>query len=359
MAVMDFRDGGFGFTRSRKRAQRDHDFEQHGWDDLGAALHTAPMAQPPLGERLGRLTQYVGAVASVALMIGMISWGVQLATRDVTNVPVIKALAGDARIAPDEPGGELTSHTGLAVSQVSGGTGARAADRVALAPNGAALTDGDVAMGALGATAHEPANARDLPVSFDADPRLAVTDAEAAREQAERAAAMAAVNQSTITDQPASEGAINEVVLDENGQQSVDIAAALAEAQSAAPAISAARPAPRPARAVRVASAAPAPARASDAAPAAAPAPVQASASGHLVQIGAFDSNDLAAGEWRRLAGKHGDLFSGKGQVIQQHDRNGRTFWRLRVAGFDSRDDARRFCAALQAQGTDCLPISQ
>ena len=76
------------------------------------------------------------------------------------------------------------------------------------------------------------------------------------------------------------------------------------------------------------------------------------------MQIGAFDSDALAAGEFGRMSGKYGDLFSGKGQVIQKHEVNGRTFWRLRVAGFDSRAEAQDFCAKLKAAGTDCIPAT-
>ena len=46
------------------------------------------------------------------------------------------------------------------------------------------------------------------------------------------------------------------------------------------------------------------------------------SAGGALVQIGAFDSDSVAQSEWNRLSGKFGSLFSGKGQVIQEHKSN-------------------------------------
>ncbi|RDD73174.1 SPOR domain-containing protein, partial [Paracoccus versutus] len=113
-----------------------------------------------------------------------------------------------------------------------------------------------------------------------------------------------------------------------------------------------------------------APAVASDAAPARAaaesrpaaapetpaPAPAQVASGAPLVQIGAFDSDALARGEWNRVSGKFGALFAGKGMVVQEHKANGRSFWRLRAAGFESRDEARRFCAALIAEGVDCIP---
>ena len=101
---------------------------------------------------------------------------------------------------------------------------------------------------------------------------------------------------------------------------------------------------------------APEPALTASAEPAPAPAAAR-SASGPVVQVGAFDSDSIANGEWQRLAGRNGGLFSGKSPVIQEHQSNGRTFWRLRVAGFDSLSEARQFCSALQSSGTDCLAL--
>ena len=80
-------------------------------------------------------------------------------------------------------------------------------------------------------------------------------------------------------------------------------------------------------------------------------------ASGPQVQLGAFDSDSIAASEWNRLMNKH-VVFGGKQQVIQQHQSNGRTFWRLRVAGFNSLGEARQFCAALKSAGTDCIALN-
>lgn len=378
MAVMDFREGGFGFTFSRQRGRRDHDFEERGWDESPGADAAPPVEGLPV--RLARLTHYLGALISVGLMIGLLFWGWQLVMRDVSGIPVIKALAGQARTAPDEPGGELTAYTGLAVNDVAAGSRSTPATEVAIAPAATSLADGDVPMGQLGATAREPATDSDLPVSFDTDPVIAQSDADirAAEALAEaEAEAQAAVAAAAVTDAPASDGSVNAAVLDENGEQAQAAAIndALAQAQAGGGLTASARPAPRPRRAAAVATAAatpaPAPAAATaGAAPAARPAaepaatepaPVRraAPASGAaLVQIGAFDSNAIAEGEWGRLSGKFGSLFSGKGPVIQEHRANGRTFWRLRVAGFDTREDARRFCEALKSGGTDCIPAT-
>ena len=171
---------------------------------------------------------------------------------------------------------------------------------------------------------------------------------------------------------------MNEAVTDLAGEraQGTAITEALAEAGAeAAPGALAAspRPAPRPRRTAIAAAAAvaapeaaaataPAEAPASElnAEPAAEPAAAVKSASvasgAALVQIGAFDSDAIAGAEWDRVSGRYSSLFAGKSPVVQKHEAGGRTFWRLRVAGFAGRDDARKFCAALIEAGGDCIP---
>ena len=377
MAVMDYREGGYVF--SRHKVKREFSYDQRGWDDQAGPGRDGQGGEG-LATRFARLTHYLGAVASVALMVGLMVWGWQLVSRDVSGVPVIRAIVGDARTAPSEPGGELTNYTGYAVNTVAEGVEHQPAQQVAIAPAPVGLSDEDVAMGQLGATAREPATTSEVPLSFAGDPIVPLSDSEAralaeaqAAAEAQRLAmADSAVQDATIIDAPASEGPVNEALTDENGvpTQAAAIAEALAQAQAEAnPGVltTSTRPAPRP-RSTRVASAGTTatdarpvaaesrPADAPEARPEAAPAPVS-QASGPQVQLGAFDSNAIASSEWNRLMNKH-VVFSGKQQVILQHQSNGRTFWRLRVAGFDSLSEARQFCAALKSAGTDCLALN-
>lgn len=367
MAVMDFREGGYVF--SRHKVKREFSYDQGGWDqpqEDQARFATDPQGGDSLTARFARLTHYLGAVASVALMVGLMVWGWQLVSRDVSGVPVIRAIVGDARTTPADPGGELTNYTGYAVNTVAEGVDHRPTQQVAIAPAPVGLSDEDVAMGQLGATARQPSEVSETPLSFDGAPIVPLSDSEArALAEAQRLAlADSAVQDATIIDAPASEGPVNEALTDENGApaQAAAIAEALVQAQAEAnPGVLTAspRPAPRP-RSTRVASAG---TTATDARPVAAesrpePAPAPVSqASGPQVQLGAFDSDSIAASEWNRLSGKH-VVFGGKQQVIQQHQSNGRTFWRLRVAGFDSLSEARQFCAALKSAGTDCLALN-
>lgn len=383
MAVMDFREGGYVFSRHKVR--REFAYDSGEWEEAEPGYQGDPRhigaGQGDVGllTRLARLTHYLGALASVGLMVGLVTWGWQLVSRDVSGIPVIRAIEGAARTAPDDPGGELSNYTGLAVNDVAAGQASSAIQQVAIAPPPVGLSEDDLAMGEFGATAREPSSPSDIPLTFDGEPITPMSDREAqelaesaATAAAQLAAAESAVSQAVISDAPVRDGAVTEVVTDEFGAPADDaIAAALAEAQAlvvpAAGALQASnRPAPRP-RVVASTAAAPAPSAAPEqASPAERPAPqpaaqvqqVQPASGAQLVQIGAFDSNAIAQSEWNRLADRFGSQFAGKGQVIQQHQANGRTFWRLRVAGFDSRAGAQEFCAALKAGGTDCIPIA-
>jgi len=387
MAVVDFRSGGFQGAQPQRHAhdyshEDDHeDWQADAWDDgRYEEAHAGVLGEPPsLLGRLSRLTHYLGALVSVGLIVILAVWGFKLVVRDVSGVPVIRAIEGEARTAPDDPGGELTDRTGLAVNAVSGGAAATVTEKVAIAPAPTGLGAEDVPMGDLGATA-QAARPVDLPLSDDTPRVIAMPDGEAA------AAAAALAAQSTVepdevtsglisTDAPSTEAPVNEALTDLAGQETQDLAInqALAEAHSTpAPASVAqsARPAPRPRRAASVTTA-PAPASIVSSAPAAArpeaapkpaaaaePAPAKVASGSAMVQIGAFDSDALAKGEWQRVSGKFGNLFSGKSRVVQEAQSGGRTFWRLRAAGFESKDEARRFCAALIAGGIDCIPAT-
>lgn len=386
MAVVDFRSGGFQGTQNQRHPQDfpygtdapDGDqyetWQDEGWDDSQHAdSHDPAMYESPsMVQRLSRLTHYLGALVSVGLIVILAVWGFKLVVRDVSGVPVIRAVQGEARTAPENPGGELSDRVGLAVNTVAAGDKPAEVDRVAIAPGATGLEDQDVAMGALGATAQQPSRAVELPPLDDAARVIARPDSEPL-------AAEDSVENAVITDAPAAEAPVNEALTDLAGREPQDSAInqALAEAQTAEDAVpppavaQSVRPAPRPRR---MASAQPVAADAvpvinearpepaakpkEAAAEAPEPAPVKAASGASLAQIGAFDSDKLARGEWNRVSGKFGGLFAGKDMVVQEHKANGRTFWRLRAGGFASKDEARRFCAALISEGVDCIPAT-
>ena len=103
----------------------------------------------PLG--LARLAiSWMGAIASIALIVGLVYWVFQLGTRNPNDIPIIRAMEGPARTQPENPGGSQASHQGLAVNKVqSDGTAEETAETVVLAPQQPALTAEDLAQDAL------------------------------------------------------------------------------------------------------------------------------------------------------------------------------------------------------------------
>ena len=77
-----------------------------------------------------------------------------------------------------------------------------------------------------------------------------------------------------------------------------------------------------------------------------------------LVQLGAFDAPELAREEWDRLAATYPEFFASRDRIIQEAVTGGRTFFRLRAHGFADLMDARRFCTALLAEGSACIPVT-
>ncbi|MEN9062672.1 hypothetical protein [Ponticoccus litoralis] len=66
----------------------------------------------PASVKAASLAHWLGAAASVALVVGVGVWGYKVMARDVSGVPVVMALAGPMREAPVDPGGTLADHRG-------------------------------------------------------------------------------------------------------------------------------------------------------------------------------------------------------------------------------------------------------
>lgn len=76
----------------------------------------------------------------------------------------------------------------------------------------------------------------------------------------------------------------------------------------------------------------------------------------HLVQIGAFRSQEEADGQWSKLQGKLGGYLDGKSNDVERADLGDKgVYYRLRIGPFASADDAKTYCAGLKDRGTDCL----
>ena len=89
-------------------------------------------------------------------------------------------------------------------------------------------------------------------------------------------------------------------------------------------------------------------------APSAAQAPV---ASGiYLLQIGAYKSQGEADAAWTVYKAKHAALLAGYSPNVAQADLGDKGVWyRLRIAGFSSKDVASALCDRLKADGGGCF----
>jgi len=292
---------------------------------------------------------WAGAIVSVGLVAGLALWGYRLAVRDVSGVPVIRALEGPMRVAPDVPGGRAVAHQGLAVNRVAAdGTAAPPAETVTLAPRPIDLAGDDRPVTPVLAPAPLPAAlapSGPLPLPEEEGTATGALDEEgsarAGLEAAPGADPLAEAVLAAVAGAPAG-GAVAEGLPGAGGL----------------------RPRPRPARgpggfagdamaeaalAAAVAALAPGAVREIDQATLAAGA--------RLAQLGAYPDAAAARAAWATVAARFGALFAGRDRVLQTATRGGESFVRLRVGGFADEADSRRFCAALKAEDTPCTPV--
>jgi hypothetical protein len=304
---------------------------------MAAAQFDATEPSTPFGGagRLERLTQIAAMLTSVGMVVGFVIWGYHLATRDISGVPVVRALSEPMRIAPALPGGEVAEHQGLAVNEIAAvGVAAPPADRLVLAPRPVELTEED-APGVAPTLSEEAAAAAALPTVTEklADPAQLLP----------------------VDPGPSTEDAIALALAEALGlapPQEAPEAAALPEGTLAASPLPRARPdrgLSGPVTAIEPTSAPQA--REID------PATIEPGT--RLVQLGAYDTADEARAAWSTLLSRFGDLLTDKSLVVQSAESGGRTFYRLRAHGFSDEDAARRLCSALLTEDTPCIPVAQ
>lgn len=261
---------------------------------------------------LGRILNRLGALASMALAGGLTVWGCQMAVRDATGVPVVRAPAGPMRVAPLDPGGRQAAHQGLSVNAISaGGDAPPAASRLILAPPPQDLVEEDLPQALL---------------EGGGSPFGATSD--------------------TVYDEAVAEALAagdDTIVWEGDGRPSTE-----AEAEGDAPLSDMAAPAPIPAP------------RSGEGSVASGDPTLSGAHAGvaWLAQFGDFDSPEAAREEWDMLEELHGDALEGRTRVIRRASEDGRIFYRLRAAGFESADDAGRFCVAFADAGRSCLPVA-
>lgn len=312
-----------------------YDASGRGYLDDGTAM------RPKLGA-----AQWGGAAISLSLIVGLGVWGYNLMVRDVSGVPVIRDMSANARLIPDDPGGQLAMHQGLAVNSVTAdGSAGAPADRLTLAPSPMELTDDDRPMGdtVTVVSSYQPDNA----YTQTPEPEAAAPVALAAL-----APELDVPDPFELTSVETVSADASVLISDETDDD-----------------LTSRSPVPR-ARPVRLASLTPD--ISNDASLNGVAGDILAALGSEgempasevptgerLVQFGAFQNEDVARAEWDRLASKFDALMGGKTRVIEAAQSGGKTFYRLRALGFADAADSNRFCAALTARNAACVPLRQ
>lgn len=328
------------------------------------------MADVPMGGAAGldparpsftTFTNWAGAAVSLALIVGVGVWGYQILMRDVSGVPVVQAIDGPMRVAPDKPGGIAADHQGLSVNQVAGqGTAQPTPDQLLLAPSQSGISPTDA-----------PGVAVRLPSGLEAS--------DDALETAQLSPLIPNLDRADNTQANPSQDAAIQALADQLAAGVEPLSApepapnlpkpVLASADAAvpqAPPAPQAAPVPEPVKVGLAKSLRPQlrPKALAKSARAAAEAaatvdvdPASIPSGTRLVQLGAYDSPKVARDEWDRLAKRFDVYLVDKKRVIQRATSGGRVFYRLRAMGFGDLSDARQFCSALVAEKADCIPV--
>ncbi|WP_375173077.1 SPOR domain-containing protein [Pseudooceanicola sp.] len=325
----------------------------------------------------GTLINLTGGLVSIALLVGVGIWGYRTLARDVSDVPVVRAAQDPMRIAPEDPGGTLRGNTGLAVNKVAAeGMAEKPADRLILAPEPIRLSREDESSRTLDemiAAETRAAALAQAAIAGDEAGDATEDEAPAEGDPMDRLAAMLTDGVPPLsgeTVQPvAAEGPIAEALMRAQERGGLAEEAPTGQAVEEATATPVAFTPVNPALPVGVVRPRMRPGVNSTSGPqvmTTSPAAFQTAVDvdpksitpgTRLAQLGAYDSVEIARQEWDRFAGRFSDYMNDKQRVIQEASTGGRTFYRLRVMGFEDLAAARYFCAALVAEKADCIPV--
>lgn len=279
--------------------------------------------------RVGIVVHVLGAVLSVALIGGVGWWSYRLMIRDVSGIPVVRALEGPMRVSPADPGGRQAAFQGLAVNSVAAdGTPGSGSRHIALAPPPTDLAPEDrgrppAPQAAEAAAASSPAPtdtvlaAAAVPLGTPGVSRSPVPPARSARvvQAAARAGSAAPAGAA-----PAG------TALAAAGDRAAEAALADIATRLSAP------------RAIEI-------------------DPTTLVAGTRLVQLGAFETEHEARRVWDELTARFPAYLDGRGRVVEAATAGGRVFYRLRAHGFRDEPEARRFCSVFLAEDIDCVPV--
>lgn len=260
------------------------------------------------------------AVVTVVALAAVVTWAYRLGMRDAQDVPVIRAMVEDMRIAPEDPGGLQVAHQDRRIYDVITDDAPREEPATALAPPPEPLVDEDVAMGQL---LREAAPVRTEAPFAEGDRQIEAQSPAAPRDPVETVAPSDGL--ATQSDAIAS--------IDDLVREVLGVSGAIADGM----------PSPRPRVRPVLVSTGPAQTRPRPTAPQPA------------IQLGAYQTRDVALQMWRSLSARNGDLLAGRDPVVNELAGSSPPLYGLRAVPFATTAEARGLCAALRARDEDCL----
>ena len=285
--------------------------------------------------KLNLIFYWTGAALSVFLMVGAIVWSYQLIIRDINQIPIVRAQLGPLRVAPDDPGGLTAANQGLSVTQLAVSEKPLLSNEIRLAP------------------AAEILNAEHLlsEVTQKIYPNIDDEAFEIKEVNAESSVNLLEVSNEIGVD-PNSK---DEVVASQAAfsQKKIEIenavSRALAISDISAASLTSLRPKIRPISSRQnnitsenqVANNEP---------------NYNLPLGSAVVQLGAFESKNLAKSEWQRFENLLGSVLISKKMIVQKAESGGKIFYRLRASGFNDISDARQFCTAISDK-VACIPV--
>ena len=285
--------------------------------------------------KLNMILYWTGAALSLSLLAGAIGWSYQLIVRDINQIPIVRAQLGPLRVAPDNPGGLTAANQGLSVTQLAVNEKPLLSNEIHLAP------------------AAEILNAENLALKSTEDVKSNKDDEtfEIKEVNAENILNLTVLsNEIEAGSNSKEEAVISKVAFSQKKMEienAVSLALSLADDQVASS--TSLRPKIRPKSfhqnnkigLDQVATNEPI------------SEPPMGSA---VVQLGAFESKNLAKIEWQRFEKLLGSMLISKKMVVQKAESGGKIFYRLRASGFEDISDARQFCTAISDK-VACIPV--
>ncbi len=319
---------------------------QRLWNEHQSNGGTAPRV-PPSGmedDRVeeprplaSKLMQWVGGLVSLLLVLGVVYWVFELGRRDANEVPVIQAMGGAARVAPEDPGGRVVDNQGLQVNEVlAGNETAPVEPETRLAPPAQRVAPEDAATIPPPEilTPVQPSDTTSVPPAPQPAGQLSVlpsslpeADPNMRRPVRRVSAPPLSPNAELLSEAIAS--AISEVVSEETSESPA------LPAPEATPPEAQAEPDTPP--------------------PAADPTGLNGE---RMIQLGVYDDEPSAIADWELLQADNQDLMGNLTRFVERREAGGRVFYRLRARGFANMNEATDMCTALLAREVQCIAVT-